>query len=259
MAYYRFVATALLLRQCQWWHKMQSRQQQHSQPACPSSFLSTYHEQAGQGCRWCRIEPPMTLIGCLLAVAADSDGEGSAAASNETLATVFTQVWPYIVALFDFLCSNHRISHGLLTRLHNSSSGGATWPHSWLQFTSPLRIPCTSTVPSIMRPPRPTWLLHVTLPSHGQPALPRPHAAPLQKALTRPACSTSPLAPHPHVAPAQKHCSRLQPSAHLPHVPPAPALDPQPQMDDLTIPYLISDGLAGTNKHRPSVAKMFTE
>ncbi|XP_066321249.1 uncharacterized protein [Miscanthus floridulus] len=93
MAYYRFVATALLLRQCQWWHKMQSRQQQHSQPACPSSFLSTYHEQAGQGCRWCRIEPPMTLIGCLLAVAADSDGEGSAAASNETLATVFTQVW----------------------------------------------------------------------------------------------------------------------------------------------------------------------
>lgn len=49
MVCYRFVAAALLLRQWQRWHKMRSRQQQHSQPACLSSFLSTYRERAGQG------------------------------------------------------------------------------------------------------------------------------------------------------------------------------------------------------------------
>lgn len=200
-----------------------------TQPACLSVILPQHLPRTGgAGVSLVQdTEPPMTLMGRLLAVAADFDGEGSAAASNETLATVFTQVWPYIVALFDFLCSHHRISHGLLARLHNSLSSGATWPHSWLELTSPLRITCTSTVPSIMQPPQPTWLLHVTLPSHGQPALPRPHAAPLQKGSSHTASLLHlALVPRPHksIAPA---CSHLPISLTWP---PAPSLDPQPQV-----------------------------
>jgi hypothetical protein len=108
-----------------------------TQPACLSVVLPQHLPQTGRaGVSLVQdTESPITLMGCLLAVTADFDGEGSAAASNETLATVFTEVWPYIVALFDFLCSHHRISRGLLARLHNSSSTGTTWPHSWLQLT----------------------------------------------------------------------------------------------------------------------------
>lgn len=77
-----------------------------------------------------------------------------------------------LFSLISFMATT--VSPRLLARLHSSSTSGTTWLHSWLQLTLPLQIPCTSTVPSIKQPPRPTWLLHVTLPLHGQPALPRP-------------------------------------------------------------------------------------
>ncbi|XP_066321248.1 uncharacterized protein [Miscanthus floridulus] len=218
MAYYRFVATALLLRQCQWWHKMQSRQQQHSQPACPSSFLSTYHEQAGQGCRWCRIEPPMTLIGCLLAVAADSDGEGSAAASNETLATVFTQFerWRYLAA---FLAPIHlALAHPL--HQHRPINHAAAPANLATSRHLALARPACSTSPSRGAPaksPHTASLLHLAL---GPP----PSRGACAKALLPPAA----ICPSPSRAP----CTSTGPS---------------------------TASLAGTNKHRPSVAKMFTE